>query len=78
MVLSQHPECDLKLIHRTQPLYNFDPQYNWQPAMSGKEQARKTKSGRFGLPREKVREFMSVLKPKTMHWRKVPAVQLYA
>jgi len=68
---------DLKLIHRTQPMlghsdYKFNPQHT--PAMSGKETA-KIKS-RFGLPREKVRKFMSLLKPRPIHWRKIPA-ELY-
>mmetsp|Transcript_731 Transcript_731/g.1480 ORF Transcript_731/g.1480 Transcript_731/m.1480 type:complete len:123 (+) Transcript_731:317-685(+) len=67
---------DLKLVHRTQPVlghseYNFDPRHN--PAMSGKET--RTKS-RFGLPSEKVRNFVSLLKPHPMHWRKIPA-ELY-
>ncbi|KAL9178811.1 hypothetical protein ACHAXT_003942 [Thalassiosira profunda] len=62
---------DLKLIHRTQPVgeYNFDPQR--KPAMSTKDDPRNAKSG-FGLPREKVRKFMStLLKPHPHAWRKI-------
>ena len=35
--------------------------------MAGKK---KNKS-KFGLPREKVRDFMKFLKPRPMHWRKI-------
>ena len=52
--------------------YKFDPQHI--PAMSGKET--KNIKSRFGLPREKVRKFMSLLKPRPIHWRKIPA-ELY-
>lgn len=65
---------DLKLVHRTQPMlgrtrdYNFEPKNN--PAMSGKDTGAAKTSG-FGLPREKVRKFMSMLKPKPLHWHKI-------
>lgn len=70
---------DIKLVHRTQPMlghgdYNFDPEVN--PAMAGKEPDTTAKSG-FGLPREKVRKFMSMLKPLPAHLRKIP-VESYA
>lgn len=70
---------DIKLVHRTQPMlghgdYNFDPEVN--PAMAGKEPDTSAKSG-FGLPREKVRKFMSMLKPLPAHLRKIP-VESYA
>jgi hypothetical protein len=70
---------DIKLVHRTQPMlshedYNFDPANI--PAMSGKDS--RTAKSRFGLPREKVRNFVSSLKPHTTHWRKVHVEQLYA
>ena len=49
--------------------YNFDPQR--KPAMSTKDDPRNAKSG-FGLPREKVRKFMStLLKPQPHAWRKI-------
>ncbi len=70
---------DLKLVHRTQPMlghsdYSFDTKRN--PAMSRKEDRKDMKSG-FGLPREKVRNFVtSVLKPHPTHWRTTP-VELY-
>jgi len=70
---------DLKLVHRTQPMlghggYKFDQ--TQIPAMSGKDPiaagGTDTKS-RFGLPREKVRKFTSLLHPQHIHsWRNVP------
>mmetsp|Transcript_8796 Transcript_8796/g.18946 ORF Transcript_8796/g.18946 Transcript_8796/m.18946 type:complete len:231 (+) Transcript_8796:584-1276(+) len=64
---------DLKLVHRTEPMlghgdYRFEPEH--KPAMSGKDT--KNIKSRFGLPREKVRKFMSLLKPRPMHWRTTP------
>ena len=62
---------DLKLIHRTQPVlgtiqYNFDkPKLEKCNPMSGK----KTTMSRFGLPSEKVRNFLRVLRPRPMHWK---------
>ena len=60
---------DLKLVHRTQPIghggYNFNQQ---GPAMSKKKQ-QKT---RLGLPTEKVKSFIGLLKPHPMHWRMIP------
>ncbi len=67
---------DLKLVHRTQPMlghgdYSFDQQV---PAMSKKKKEQKT---RFGLPTEKVKNFIGSLKPHPMHWRKIPAAEMY-
>lgn len=64
---------DIKLVHRTQPMlghsdYNFDPKS--KPAMS--EKGKNKIKSRFGLPREKVRNFVNSLKLKPMHWRKIP------
>ena len=52
---------DLKLVHRTQPIlghseYNFE---NNNSNMAGKKRSK----SKFGLPREKVRDFMKFLKP---------------
>ena len=64
---------DLKLIHRTQPVlgtiqYNFDkPKLKKSNPMSGKN--KKTTMSRFGLPSEKVRNFLRVLRPRPMHWK---------
>ena len=64
---------DLKLIHRTQPVlgtiqYNFDkPKLKKSNPMSGKN--KKTTMSRFGLPSEKVRNFLRVLRPQPMHWK---------
>ena len=74
------PEGDIKLVHRTQPIlghseYNFDTtnKGNYMSA-SGKKKRIKT---RFGLPKEKVRNFMTLLKPRPMHWRQKIRPELY-
>mmetsp|Transcript_19286 Transcript_19286/g.29266 ORF Transcript_19286/g.29266 Transcript_19286/m.29266 type:complete len:262 (-) Transcript_19286:492-1277(-) len=71
---------DFKLVHRTQPMldhggYKFDQRQI--PAMSGKNTIAgggTDTNSRFGLPREKVRKFTSLLNPQHIHsWRNVPA-----
>jgi len=66
------PEGDIKLVHRTQPIlghseYNFDNnnKSNYPMSASGKKKTIKS----FGLPKEKVRNLMTLLKPRPMHWR---------
>ena len=70
-------EGDIKLVHRTQPIlghseYNFDNNKGRPMSASGKK-----RGNRFGLPREKVRNFMSLLKPRPMHWRQKIRPELY-
>ena len=72
-------EGDIKLVHRTQPIlghseYNFDTRGNQLMSASGKKKT--IKSG-FGLPKEKVRNFMTLLKPRPMHWRQKIRPELY-
>ena len=76
----QCPEGDIKLVHRTQPIlghseYNFDTNNKDRP-MSASGKKKTSKSG-FGLPREKVRNFMTLLKPRPMHWRQKIRPELY-
>eukprot|EP01082_Thalassiosira_pseudonana_P001691 g1659.t1 g1659 contig10:2531512-2532573(+) len=72
----------VKLVHRTQPVQtadNFEPSYI--PVMPSKKIRDPNKiSSRFGLPREKVRQFMNSMKslPKSTHLSKIPAATLYA
>jgi len=73
------PEGDIKLVHRTQPIlgrseYNFDNNKGRPMSASGK---RKTSKSGFGLPREKVRNFMTLIKPRPMHWRQKIRPELY-
>ena len=76
------PEGDIKLVHRTQPIlghseYNFDTNNKDRP-MSASGKKKTSKSG-FGLPipREKVRNFMTLLKPRPMHWRQKLRLELF-
>ena len=77
------PEGDIKLVHRTQPIlghseYNFDTNNKGNRPMSASGKKKTSKSG-FGLPgpREKVRNFMTLLKPRPMHWRQKIRPELY-
>lgn len=60
---------DIKLVHRTQPILGHS-EYNFETNNSNMAGKKKNKS-KFGLPREKVRDFMKFLKPRPMHWRKI-------
>lgn len=60
---------DIKLVHRTQPILGHS-EYNFETNNSNMA-GKKTNKSKFGLPREKVRDFMKFLKPRPMHWRKI-------